>query len=225
MQVSELAYRKIVYHLVRYPTSKVTGSQLAYVGALVGKGMQVFDAYPLFHTPIVNPTFSVALDLIESNLPEGQSIIGFYEFVEGSEPKINSIIESNPLMKDMIAMRVLLNTRRCGSTLKKKSNSDRRASTSSLRSGQSLQRDFKMASTASWWTSTRISKRSSWTSEILIFNDLCYPPPAVFKISSTLARTSGIPLPSPSRTLPSIGCRSIRIKDCPFCTVAPAIGR
>lgn len=191
----------------------------------MGKGKQVVDAYPLFHTPIVNPTFSVALDLIESNLPEGQSIIGFYEFVEGSEPKINSIIESNPLMKDMIAMRVLSNTRRCGSTLKKKSNSGRRASTSSPRSGQSLQRDFKMASTASWWTSMRTSKRSSWTSEILIFNDLCYPPPAVFKISSTLEHTSGTPLPSPSRTPPSIGCRSIRLKDCPFCTVAPAIGK
>ena len=110
MQVSELAYRKIVYHLVRYPTSKVTGNQLANAGALVGNGMQIVDAYPLFHTPIVNPTFSVALDLIDSNIPEGQNIIGFYEFVEGSEPKINSIIESNPLMKDMIAMRVLSNT-------------------------------------------------------------------------------------------------------------------
>lgn len=225
MQVSELAYRKIVYHLVRYPTSKVTGSQLAYAGALVGKGMQVADAYPLFHTPIVNPTFSVALDLIESNLPEGQSIIGFYEFVEGSEPKINSIIESNPLMKDMIAMRVLLNPRRCGSTLKKKSNSGRRASTSSPHNGQQLQRGCKTESTASWWTSMRTSKRSSWTSEMVIFNDLCYPPPAVFKISSTLARTSGTPSPCPSRTPPSIGCRSIRLRDCPSCTVVPAIGR
>jgi hypothetical protein len=38
-------------------------------GALVGtEGKKITNAYPLFHTPIVNPTFSVALDLIESNL-------------------------------------------------------------------------------------------------------------------------------------------------------------
>lgn len=225
MQVSELAYRKIVYHLVRYPTSKVTGNQTTYSGALVGNGLQVVDAYPLFHTPIVNPTFSVALDLIESNLPEGQKIIGFYEFVEGSEPKINSIIESNPLMKDMIAMRVLSNTHRCGLTLKKKSNLDLRASTSSLHSGPLQPRDFRTASIASLWTSTRTSRRSSWTLEILIFNDLCYPPPAVFKISSTIEHTSGTPLLSPSRTPPSISCRSIRPRDCSSCTVVPSIER
>lgn len=49
----------------------------------------------------------MALDLIESNLPESQKIIGFYEFVEGSEPKINSIVENNLQMKDMITVRVI----------------------------------------------------------------------------------------------------------------------
>lgn len=39
---------------------------------------KVSNAYPLFHTPLVNPTFSVALDLIESNLIEGETIVGFY---------------------------------------------------------------------------------------------------------------------------------------------------
>lgn len=147
----------------------------------MGNGTQVVDAYPLFHTPIVNPTLSVALDLIESNLPEGQRIIGFYEFVEGSEPKINSIIESNPQMKDMIAMRVPLKTPRCGSTSRRKSNWGRRASTSKPRSGPPLRGGCRTASTASWWTSTRTSRRSSWTSEILIFNDLCYPSPQYSK--------------------------------------------
>lgn len=33
---------------------------------------KIIDAYPLFHSPIVNPTLGVALDLIESNLPQGQ---------------------------------------------------------------------------------------------------------------------------------------------------------
>ena len=65
MFIEPLAYKKIVYHLIRYPTSKVTG-------ALIGKeGRKITNAYPLFHTPLVNPTFSVALDLIESNLAEG----------------------------------------------------------------------------------------------------------------------------------------------------------
>lgn len=56
---------------MRYPTSKVSG-------ALVGKNKEVIDAYPLFHTTIVNPTLSVALDLIESNLEGNQKIIGLY---------------------------------------------------------------------------------------------------------------------------------------------------
>lgn len=56
---------------MRYPTSKVSG-------ALVGNNKEVIDAYPLFHTTIVNPTLSVALDLIESNLEGNQKIIGLY---------------------------------------------------------------------------------------------------------------------------------------------------
>jgi hypothetical protein len=64
------------------------------------------DAFPLFHTPIVNPPLSVAMDLIDSNLDKELSIIGFYEFVEGSEAKINSIIENNAQLKEMINMRV-----------------------------------------------------------------------------------------------------------------------
>lgn len=104
--LTPVAYKKIVYHLVRYPTSKVTGTPLTYAGVLVGNKQTIFDAFPLFHTPLVNPTFSVALDLIESNLPEGSAIVGFYEFVEGSEPKINGIIENNPQLKDMMTMRV-----------------------------------------------------------------------------------------------------------------------
>jgi hypothetical protein len=59
---------------------------------LVGKQRStVTNVYPLFHTPLVNPTFSVAMDLIEANLIEGETILGFYELVEGSEPKINSL--------------------------------------------------------------------------------------------------------------------------------------
>ena len=75
----------------------------------MGKNKVVEDAYPLFHTPLVNPTLSVALDLIESNLSPTQEIICFYEFVEGSEPKINSIIENNVVAKGMIGLRVSIN--------------------------------------------------------------------------------------------------------------------
>ena len=84
---------------MRYPTSKVAG-------ALVGNNKEVIDAYPLFHSTIVNPTLSVALDLIESNLEPSLKIIGLYEFVEGSEPKINSIIENNQNLKELIPTRV-----------------------------------------------------------------------------------------------------------------------
>jgi hypothetical protein len=99
VRVSELAYKKIIYHLMRYPTSKVAG-------ALVGSNREVLDAYPLFHSPILNPALSVALDLIDSNLDPSLRIIGLYEFVEGSEPKINSIIENNQNLKELIPARV-----------------------------------------------------------------------------------------------------------------------
>jgi len=80
---------------------------ICHSGVLVGaEDRKVSNAYPLFHTPIVNPTFSVALDLVESNLLPNERIIGFYEFVEGSECKINSLIENNPAFKSMIPMRV-----------------------------------------------------------------------------------------------------------------------
>lgn len=40
-------------------------------GALIANKQnpnEIVNAFPLFHTPIVNPTFVIALDLIESNL-------------------------------------------------------------------------------------------------------------------------------------------------------------
>lgn len=77
------------------------------------------NAYPLFHTPLVNPTFSVALDLIESNLSAGQKIIGFYEFVEGNDFRIASLMESNPAMRNMVSMRVFIVGDRYGWIAKK----------------------------------------------------------------------------------------------------------
>lgn len=80
---------------------------MRYAGVLTGtKDLKVDNAFPLFHTPIVNPTFSVALDLIESNMSAGSRILGFYEFVEGNDFKVGSLIENNPAMNNMISMRV-----------------------------------------------------------------------------------------------------------------------
>jgi hypothetical protein len=50
----------------------------------------------------------VALDLIESNLEQGQRIIGFYEFVEGNDFRIAGLMEANPAMKNMVSMRVFV---------------------------------------------------------------------------------------------------------------------
>lgn len=59
-----VAYKKIVYHCLRYPSSKVYGA----IVAEKSNPSNIMNAYPLSHTPIVNPTFGLALDLIESNL-------------------------------------------------------------------------------------------------------------------------------------------------------------
>jgi hypothetical protein len=55
---------------------------------------------------MVNPTLSLALDLVESNLPASERILGFYEFVEGNEFKVGSMVECNQAMKNMVSMRV-----------------------------------------------------------------------------------------------------------------------
>lgn len=72
MVVEQLAYKKIVYHALRYPTAKVTGTVVVYVGVLTSSNDKtISNAYPLFHSPIVNPIFSVGLDLVEGNLLSG----------------------------------------------------------------------------------------------------------------------------------------------------------
>jgi len=95
---------------MRYSSHKVYG--IFYnnnEGAIItekNNQSKIIDAYPLFHSPIVNPTFGVALDLIESNLPSGQEISGFYEFIENGDSSVNRIIETNPALKGMRNLRV-----------------------------------------------------------------------------------------------------------------------
>jgi hypothetical protein len=62
----------------------------------------------LFHTPIINPTLGVALDLIESNLQANEEIVGFYEFIENGDSSVNRIIDSNSSLKGMKNLRVIL---------------------------------------------------------------------------------------------------------------------
>lgn len=66
----------------------------------------VVDAYPLFHTPLLSPSLSVGLDLVESNMKEGEKIEGFYEFMEGSECVINRLGETIPQLKGMKMVQV-----------------------------------------------------------------------------------------------------------------------
>lgn len=52
---------------MRYPSHKVYGIFKWDSGAIItdkNNHNKIIDAYPLFHSPIVNPTFGVALDLI-----------------------------------------------------------------------------------------------------------------------------------------------------------------
>ncbi len=58
------AYKKIIYHCLRYSSHKVYGALVANKSDT----NKITNAYPLFHSPIINPTLSIALDLIESNL-------------------------------------------------------------------------------------------------------------------------------------------------------------
>ena len=69
VQLSPKAYKKIVYHSIRYPSSKVYGIIILILGILVGSSPNnISDAYPLFHTPLVNPSLTIAMNLVESNI-------------------------------------------------------------------------------------------------------------------------------------------------------------
>lgn len=108
LTIHEIAYKKMIYHCLCYPSSKVYGKNVSYVGALIegDKEEMIVDAYPLFHTPLLAPSLSIAMDLIESNLSENQKICGFYEFVEESECLMNRIIEGNQQLTKMKLIKV-----------------------------------------------------------------------------------------------------------------------
>ena len=44
----------------------------------MGKGDNITDAFPLFHTPVVSPSLEIAFGLIDSQLDDNTSIIGVY---------------------------------------------------------------------------------------------------------------------------------------------------
>lgn len=69
--LSPKAYRKMMLHCLRYASQNV-------VGLLIGNKSNVEDAYPLFHTPIVNPSLEIGMELVEAQLSEGQHIVGLY---------------------------------------------------------------------------------------------------------------------------------------------------
>ena len=48
------------------------------MGVLVGSKDTVINAFPLFHTPIVNPSLEIALELVEAQLPADSKIVGLY---------------------------------------------------------------------------------------------------------------------------------------------------
>ena len=66
----------------------------------------IIDAYPLFHTALLTPSLSIALDLVESNLEGKQKICGFYEFLEDAECVMNRVIEQNQLLSKMKVIKV-----------------------------------------------------------------------------------------------------------------------
>ena len=80
------------------------------IGLLTGpSSTKITNAYPLFHTALVNPTLSIAMDLVQSNLEKEERIVALYEFVDGSDGVLGRIIENTPSLKGMIPLRVWTN--------------------------------------------------------------------------------------------------------------------
>lgn len=71
VSLSATAYKKVMFHCLRYANSNV-------LGLLVGNSDTVKDAFPLFHTPIANPSLEIGLELVEAQLPADCKVIGLY---------------------------------------------------------------------------------------------------------------------------------------------------
>ena len=65
--ITSIPYKKMMFHCLRYPTSKVIGNASCdSLGAVVREdsSKKIVDAFPLFHAGLTSPVLSLGLDLV-----------------------------------------------------------------------------------------------------------------------------------------------------------------
>ncbi len=101
-------YKKAYLHACKYANDDITG---ILVGSLNGFNYKISDAFPLFHTRILQCPLEVALDLITAQLPKEVEIIGIYE-ARVASVNVSEIAKelleviSSKLRKDALYMKV-----------------------------------------------------------------------------------------------------------------------
>lgn len=99
MNVSPLAYAKMILHAAKYPHLAVNGVLLGKPTTAQAKQFEIVDAIPLFHQCLyVTPMVEVALTQIETFAEtEGLQIVGYYAAAENFDE--SGTVERAPGLK------------------------------------------------------------------------------------------------------------------------------
>jgi hypothetical protein len=61
MEFHQLAYRKMVYHNLKYSSNEVVG---VFIGRRTNDVLSIVDAFPLFHNPVTAPMLELAFVMV-----------------------------------------------------------------------------------------------------------------------------------------------------------------
>lgn len=61
IQFKQLAYKKMVYHNLKYSSNEVVG---IFIGQKVNNALSIEDAFPLFHNPVTTPMLELAFVMV-----------------------------------------------------------------------------------------------------------------------------------------------------------------
>jgi hypothetical protein len=61
MEFSQLSYRKMVYHNLKYASNEVVG---IFLGKKTNDVLSIVDAFPLFHNPFTAPMLELSFVMV-----------------------------------------------------------------------------------------------------------------------------------------------------------------
>mmetsp|Transcript_8881 Transcript_8881/g.20034 ORF Transcript_8881/g.20034 Transcript_8881/m.20034 type:complete len:213 (+) Transcript_8881:118-756(+) len=115
VEIGDVAYAKLMLHLVRHPHAPVCGFLVGRLGAFEtgtkSRAAVVDDAVPLFHGNVLAPMLEVATQIVAAQLESGQAIVGFYHVNELAADR------SVPIVAEQVASTIEENQGGAGAVL------------------------------------------------------------------------------------------------------------